>query len=317
MGMPVGAFVRVKCTDPAIDLNNARLVAITESNITIASANGERYDLPKSATTVAAPMNWQRTASVGGEDPARSRPRHGGGGAILVLLALAVAGAAGWFWVGRRREGGDEKTSKTAPIRTAPSKIITLSATPRTALTAVAASPAPQMESNADAIDSLIENRCYGTAVEKLEQQIRQSPDDFKIRMQLLKVYIAIGDSLKHVDRVARQINTNPNFTRQQKDEAAAVANSQRKERSVPAPAVAAPVPKQIPTPARAANSTPSPALAEILASVRASASASAGTAAGPTPASAATVSSPDSKPVSAPVPDAAKPEAKPPESAK
>ena len=75
MGVPIGTFVRVKCTAPEIELNNARLLAVTKTTITVASVNGERFNLPKATTLVSDPVNWQRTAGITGQAPPPPRRR--------------------------------------------------------------------------------------------------------------------------------------------------------------------------------------------------------------------------------------------------
>jgi hypothetical protein len=240
MGMPVGSQVRVKCTDPAIELNNAKLLAITTNTITVASINGERFTLPKESTEVGVPVNWQRTTSVLDED--KSRPRHGGWGWVLCLFVLAGVGAGAWSWLIRRREVEAEAGKPIGKF-----KLATAGADSGVA----AAPPAPQEGLHSDAIEDLIETRCYGTAIERLEQEIKLKPDDFPLRLQLLKVY-SIVSNRKQMDRVWHQIEFHPKFSEKQKQEAGAIfSTSKEKEHAAPST-----VPAQPATPQTAAAQT-------------------------------------------------------------
>jgi hypothetical protein len=98
MGMLLGSEVRVKCTEPAVDLNHATLLALTPSNITVATATLDKFILPRDSTIVGAPVVWQATQTV---IAPRSTPRV----LVFALTGLLVAGAgAGVFvWLRRRR----------------------------------------------------------------------------------------------------------------------------------------------------------------------------------------------------------------------
>jgi hypothetical protein len=233
MGAPVGATVRVKCTAPRMELNNARLLAVTRTDITVVSANGERFVLPKDATTIESPVAWQRTLTVQGD--ARPRSGQGIGRPILVLVWLAGAAAAVWFWRTRRAEPEPERIRHRRPAPAPVSgkiRLSTVTAPAATAQDVVAAPPAAtplDTESDGDVIEDLIKSRCYGTALEKVSQQIRLQPDEFRRRLQLLRVYVAIGDS-KQMDRVLHEIQAHPGFSAEQKGQAAqAVPASRRK----------------------------------------------------------------------------------------
>ena len=237
MGMPVGSQVRVKCTDPAIELNNAKLLAITTNTITVASINGERFTLPKESTEVGVPVNWQRTTSVLDED--KPRPRHGGWVWVLCLFVLAGVGAGAWSLLIRRREVEAEAGKPIGNI--GKFKLATAGADSGVP----AAPPAPQEGLHSDAIEDLIETRCYGTAIERLEQEIKLKPDEFPLRLQLLKVY-SIVSNRKQMDRVWHQIEFHPKFSEKQKREAGAIfSTSNEKEHAAPSTVPAQPATPQ------------------------------------------------------------------------
>jgi hypothetical protein len=238
MGMRVGSFVRVNCTAPEIELNNARLVAVGDATITVASSTGERYILPRDSTVLSRPVNWRRTSGM--MSPPTPRRKAPLGWTVWPLLLLVGAGAVILFWMGRRREAQVEGDGQpAAPTRTRRITAVTaptgkgrlvLSAAPQPAtsrfsLTAPpsAATPATSLErdseSESDGIEDLIETRRYGTAIERLEKQIKLQPDDFKPRLQLLKIYVII-DNHKQVDRVLHQIEFHRHFSAEQKLEA-------------------------------------------------------------------------------------------------
>lgn len=91
-----------------------------------------------------------------------------------------------------------------------------------------------------------------------LEKQIKQKPDDFKPRLQLLKIYVVI-DNRKQADRVIHQIEFHPRLTTEQKQEARqclpnAGKPTDSKDRKAPPPSAAAPTPAAL---APAATSAP------------------------------------------------------------
>jgi hypothetical protein len=224
MGMRVGDHVRVKCAESGIELNNARLLAITKTSITVASVNGERFTLSRDSTELGAPLNWKRTTSVFGDDPPL-RSSHRGAGWVLLLLVLSGAGVGGWFWVARRREAKPgRRAMPAAPVRQIPAEV----------------PPPPKAESEFCAIENLIETRCYGTAIERLEQQIKLRPDEFKVRLQLLKVYSTIANRTQ-VERVLRQIEFHKHFSAEQKLEASQTISPTRDKGRIVAQVAAAP----------------------------------------------------------------------------
>jgi hypothetical protein len=247
MGAPVGTFVRVKCTAPAIELNNAKLLAVTETTITIASAKGERFTLPKEATVVEAPVNWQRTTTVVNEQPPRSE--MGSRGWILLLLLLLCAGVAAWFWLARRREADTEVGERTTPraaarsfrAATRPSRAEGRPFHAEARPFHAEAPPQPKAELESDSVEKLIENRRYGTAIERLEQQIKLKPDEYELKLLLLKAYSLIENS-KQVDRVVRQIELHPAFSPEQKRRAReTISASKNNERAAAQPVAARP----------------------------------------------------------------------------
>jgi hypothetical protein len=270
MGMPVGSHVRVTCTAPAIELNNARLLAISKTTITVTSVTGERYVLPRESTEVTDPVNWKRTTGMVNQPP--PPPKHTAGWIWLPLFLLAAAGFAGWLWVVRKSDGegkdglpvaGPSRKTGSIKVRSARGRLV-LSAPPGAAgghmnmaaapMPSRPAPPAAPSGGASEGIEDLIESRCYGTAIEKLEQQIKQRPDDFKPRLQLLKIYVII-DNRKQVDRVLHQIEFHQRLTADQKQEARAClpgngkSNEARERNATPAPAPT-PTPSTTPVPA-------------------------------------------------------------------
>lgn len=256
MGIRPGASVRVVCTDPAIELNNAKLLGINKTTLVVSSANGERFELPKSATILSDPVNWERTTGVL-PDPAQAK--NSGRGGWLVLLVLAGGGIGAGIYLAVRRA---PETSTAA----APKIKLSASGSPATAAPGASA-PAARPSAASDAIEQLIESRCYGTAIEKLEEQIRSQPNDFKPRLQLLKIYHTIGNA-KQTDRVRFQIETHKEFSAEQKEEAHKIVGggkpmaSTAKAEGAPHKSDTAAAPKIIVPPKPAG---PNPALQAIL----------------------------------------------------
>lgn len=235
MGVRIGSRVRVKCTAPAIELNNAVLVAVTQTTITVASANGDRFNLPKEATVIEAPVDWQRTTTITDDQQKPARGRHSGWGWVLLLLVPAGAAAAGWVWLARRREAESAEGESFKPGKSP--------ATGRLVLTAAPAPSEPKASAAApisDTIEALVESRCYGTAIERLEEQIKLKPEEFSLRLQLLNVYVIIGNR-KQVDRVFHQIEFHPGFSAEQKEKARQSFTSSKDKAGKPAPLPAAP----------------------------------------------------------------------------
>ncbi len=241
MGMRVGDHVRLKCTEPEIELNNARLLAITKTTVVVSSATGERYTLPKTATTFEPPVNWKRTTTVF-DDRANHSGHHAGAWFLLLFVLVAAGAGAGWFWFVRRQESGSGtgsggltgiKIATTSARAGKSSEKFKLSPISAQADLADAPASAARAGFESDSVEDLIETRRYGTAIERLEQQIKTAPDDFKLRLQLLKVY-AIVSNRKQIDRVMHQIEFHPNFSAGQKREASlVVATSKEKEQAV------------------------------------------------------------------------------------
>jgi predicted negative regulator of RcsB-dependent stress response len=272
MGMRVGDHVRLKCTEPEIELNNAKLLVITKTTVVVSSATGERFTLPKVATTFEAPVNWKRTMTVY-DDQTNHSSHHAGGWFLLLFILVAAGAGAGWFWFVRRQES----ESQTGSRGLTGIKIATTSAkagnssgkfklSPISAQADLAAAPASAARAGleSDSVEDLIETRRYGTAIEHLEQQIKTAPDDFRLRMQLLKVYVIVSNR-KQIDRVMHQIEFHPNFSAEQKREAnLVVASSKEKEpTAVHAPATqsgTSPVTTAQPAPSQIETSQLSPA---------------------------------------------------------
>jgi hypothetical protein len=214
MGVHIGSLVRVKCTAPPIELNNATLIAVTRTTITVASSNGDRFHLPKESTVIEAPVNWQRTTTITNDQQRPPRSAKSGWSWMWFLLLPAGAGAAGWFWLARRREAAEGET-ETVNVKKSPARgrlVLAAAPPPATALP-------NRAETVSDTIDALVESRCYGTAIERLEEQIKLKPDEFALRLQLLNVYTIIGNR-KQVDRVLHQIEFHPDFSAEQKEKA-------------------------------------------------------------------------------------------------
>jgi hypothetical protein len=264
MGMRVGDHVRLKCTDPEIELNNAKLLAITKTTVVVSSATGERYTLQKAATTFEPPVNWKRTMTVFNDQANRSS-HHAGAWFLLLFILVAAGAGGGWFWFVRRQEsesGAGSKGSIGIKISTTSAKAGKSSEkfklTPVLATADLAAAPASAARAGfeSDSIDDLIETRRYGTAIELLEQQIKTAPNEFKLRMQLLKVY-AIVSNRKQMDRVMHQIEFHPNFSAEQKREAGLVAASTKEKEPA---AIQAPATQPVTSPAPEAQPATAPA---------------------------------------------------------
>jgi len=72
---------------------------------------------------------------------------------------------------------------------------------------------APQPES----IDELLAQGYFGTAIEILEQKIKEQPQDFDLRLTLAEVYARhCGDDLR-AKKIVREIQTNSAFSPEQK----------------------------------------------------------------------------------------------------
>jgi hypothetical protein len=245
MGVHIGSRVRVKCTAPAIELNNATLVAITPTTITVASANGDRFHLPKETTVIESPVDWQRTTSITDNQQPAPRSKHSSWGWVVFLLLPAGAAAAGWFWLARRRATEEE----SQPFKPLKSSTGGRPASPGSGRLVLTAAPAPSPDPEApvktaqpvsDNIDALVESRCYGTAIERLEEQIKTKPREFALRLQLLNVYAIIGNR-KQVDRVLHQIEFHPDFTAEEKLKARQSIAASKDKSGKPAPLPAAP----------------------------------------------------------------------------
>lgn len=85
MGMTIGSEIRAKCTDPAVDLNHARLLAVTAASITVTTSGLDELVLPREKTTVGPPVNWQVTRTVS--------TNRSTGWIIGCLLLITLAGS--------------------------------------------------------------------------------------------------------------------------------------------------------------------------------------------------------------------------------
>src|SRR5262249_32973256 len=148
--------------EPEIELNNAKLLAITKTTVIVSSTTGERYTLPKEATTFEPPVNWKRTTTIFNDQ--NNHSHHAGGlGWFVLLLLLAGAGGGGWFWYQRKREGESESGGRPLIVTTkgvVPAGTGKFKLTPLATRSDLAPSSAPGKGSlESDSIDDLIETR--------------------------------------------------------------------------------------------------------------------------------------------------------------
>ena len=83
-----------------------------------------------------------------------------------------------------------------------------------------------------ESIDELLAQGYFGTAIEILEQKIKEQPRDFDLRLTLAKVYARhCGDDLQ-AKKIVQQIETNPAFSPEQKQSARPKLEEWRKART-------------------------------------------------------------------------------------
>lgn len=98
MGIRVGAEVRAKCTDPAVDVNHAKLQAVTPDTVIVVTATLDKFVLPKANTTLGSPVIWEVTRTVTATDS------HSLFFWVIIVLAFTgiVAGSV-CFWRWRQK----------------------------------------------------------------------------------------------------------------------------------------------------------------------------------------------------------------------
>ena len=68
-----------------------------------------------------------------------------------------------------------------------------------------------------ESIDELLAQGYFGTAIEILEQKIKEQPQDFDLRLTLAEVYARhCGDDLQ-AEKIVQQIEAHPAFSPEQK----------------------------------------------------------------------------------------------------
>jgi hypothetical protein len=70
----------------------------------------------------------------------------------------------------------------------------------------------PQIET----IDELLAQRYFGTALEILEQKIREEPPDFDSWLKFAEVHAVYCGNLNRAEKIIREIETNSAFTPEQ-----------------------------------------------------------------------------------------------------
>ena len=74
--------------------------------------------------------------------------------------------------------------------------------------------PAPEPEpALPESVEELLLQGRYGTAIERLEQNISELPEDFNLRLRLARVHAELCDHVKSAETVVKEIEENPAFT--------------------------------------------------------------------------------------------------------
>jgi tetratricopeptide (TPR) repeat protein len=81
---------------------------------------------------------------------------------------------------------------------------------PRPAQIATAAPPA------AESIDELLAQGFFGSAIERLEEQVKAQPQDFEPRLKLAEVFAVNCKDLQRAEKIIRQLDTADGFSPQQ-----------------------------------------------------------------------------------------------------
>ena len=77
-----------------------------------------------------------------------------------------------------------------------------------------------------DSLDEMLAKGFFGTAIEALEQRLKDQPDDFDLRLKLAEVHAVRCHHFSRAEKIIRQIETGPNFNPEQK----ALAGAKLKE---------------------------------------------------------------------------------------
>jgi hypothetical protein len=80
-------------------------------------------------------------------------------------------------------------------------------------------------------IDELLAQGYFGTAIEMLEQKIKEQPQDFDLRLTLAGVYIRHCGDVHQAKKIVQQVEANPTFSPEQKQLAKAKLEEWRKAR--------------------------------------------------------------------------------------
>jgi len=79
-----------------------------------------------------------------------------------------------------------------------------------------------------ESLDELLAKGYFGTAVEILEQKIKDHPDDFAVRMQLIEVHGRYFTDFLKIEKIIREMSMNTHFTTEQIQQAKMELNNWR-----------------------------------------------------------------------------------------
>jgi thioredoxin-like negative regulator of GroEL len=74
----------------------------------------------------------------------------------------------------------------------------------------------PEALSAPKSLEELLAEKSFGSAVELLEQQIKEQPGDFNLRMKLAEVHGLCCHNLPRAEKIIRQIETDRSFSSDQ-----------------------------------------------------------------------------------------------------
>jgi thioredoxin-like negative regulator of GroEL len=83
-------------------------------------------------------------------------------------------------------------------------------------------SPSPTAPAAAVSVDELIANGCLGTAIERLEEELKERPNDFDLWLKLAEAQAVHCGNLSRAGKIVERLKTNPAFTSEQVQQAQA-----------------------------------------------------------------------------------------------
>ena len=84
-----------------------------------------------------------------------------------------------------------------------------------------------------ESVEALLAQGFLGSALEKLEEQIKAQPQDFELRLKLAEIYAVHCKDLRRAEKIIRQMETGSNFSPQRIESARAKLKEWREAKPV------------------------------------------------------------------------------------